>query len=97
MGVDLDTLWATIERARQQQSAAREELARRIEDVHRAKQEALEAQQFERAARLRDQERELREQARAQQTVRPEMLREIRRRVGIPSSPDDAASPPENG
>jgi ATP-dependent Clp protease ATP-binding subunit ClpA len=96
LGVELDALWGTIERVRHQHSGAREELVRRIQEVCRAKEQAIEAQQFENAARLRDQERELREQARAHAAVRPEVLQEIRRHLGIPSSPDDAANPPDS-
>jgi Clp amino terminal domain, pathogenicity island component/UvrB/uvrC motif len=95
LGVDLDALWGTIERVRRERSGAREELMRRIQEVCRAKEQAIEAQEFANAARLRDQERELREQARAQTAVRPEVLREIHRHLGIPGSPDDATNPPD--
>jgi ATP-dependent Clp protease ATP-binding subunit ClpA len=94
LGVELDTLWGTIEHVRQQHSAAEKDLMRRIQDVCRAKEQAIEAQEFQNAARLRDQERELREQVGAQSAVRPEVLPEIRRHLGIPTSPGDAASPP---
>jgi hypothetical protein len=96
LGVELDALWGTIEHVRQQNSGAREDLTRRIQDVRVAKEQAIEAQEFQSAARLRDQERELREQARAQSAVRPEVLQEIRRHLGIPTSPGDAARPPES-
>ncbi len=99
--VDLDTLWGTIERAREQvtdarvrATRAREQLSRQVKEVRRAKQEAIEAQEFERAAGLRDQERELVERAHARQTADPELLREISRRLGIPRT-DDPPSPPE--
>jgi ATP-dependent Clp protease ATP-binding subunit ClpA len=95
-GVELDALWGTIEHVRQQRSAAEKDLTRRIEEVCRAKEQAIEAQEFQSAARLRDQERELREQAGAQSALRPEVLPEIRRHLGIPTSPGDAASPPDN-
>jgi hypothetical protein len=96
LGVELDALWGTIEHVRQQHAGAREDLTRRIQDVCVAKEQAIEAQEFQTAARLRDQERELREQARAQSAVRPEVLPEIRRHLGIPTSPGDAGSPPDN-
>ncbi|MHB8694297.1 MAG: UvrB/UvrC motif-containing protein [Solirubrobacteraceae bacterium] len=96
LGVELDALWGTIEHVRQQHFAAEKDLMRRIQDVCRAKEQAIEAQEFQNAARLRDQERELREQAGAQSAVRPEVLPEIRRHLGIPTSPGDAASPPGN-
>ncbi len=97
LGVDLDALWGTIERARRQQSAEREQLARRIHEVSEAKEQALQARQFDHAASLRDQERELREQQRARHGVPAEALSEARRRLGIPSSPDAPANPSDNG
>jgi len=63
LGVELDALWGTIERVRQQTSRAREQLTQQIWEVRGAKEQALEAQEFEHAAGLRDQERELTEQA----------------------------------
>ncbi len=91
LGVDLDALSGTIERAREQitrvreQAArAREQLARQTREVRHAKQQAIEAQDFERAAGLRDQERELVEQAHAPTAMPPEVLQEISRRLGIP-------------
>jgi hypothetical protein len=66
LGVDLDALWGTLERARAQATQAREQTrdARRrlTEEIHElrvTKERAIEAQQFERAADLRDQERRL--------------------------------------
>ncbi len=98
LGVDLDALWATIERQRQQVLAAQEELARKIEQVRAAKNRAIEAQQFDNAAQLRDQERGLTEQRRHEQRralqarqdagVTPEILQDIRRRLGLPTQPD---------
>jgi excinuclease UvrABC nuclease subunit len=64
--------------------------------VRRAKQEAIETQDFERAAALRDQERELMEQAPAETVMQPEVLTEITRRLGIPRG-DGAPPPPEPG
>jgi ATP-dependent Clp protease ATP-binding subunit ClpA len=97
LGVDLDALWGTIERARRQQSAEREQLARRIHETAAAKQQALQARQFDHAASLRDQERELREQEHARHGVPADALREARRHLGIPSSPDDPPSRSGNG
>jgi len=72
LGVDLDVLWGLIERAREHALRVRVEAARageqatqQIRELRRAKQQAIEAQEFERAAGLRDQERELVEQAHA--------------------------------
>ncbi len=91
LGIGLDALWGTIERAREQavrvqeqERIAREQLAHQIRDVRGAKHQAIEAQEFERAAGLRDQERELVERARAQAEMQPEALEEIHRRLGIP-------------
>jgi len=84
LGVELDALWGTIERVRQQTSRAREQLTEQIRVVRGAKEQALEAQEFERAAGLRDQERELTEQAHARTSLQPEVLQEISRRLGIP-------------
>jgi len=91
LGVDLDALWTTIERVREQvtrvreQAArAREQLAQQTREVRCAKQQAIGAQEFERAAGLRDQERELVEQAHAPTGMPPEVLQEISRRLGIP-------------
>jgi ATP-dependent Clp protease ATP-binding subunit ClpA len=97
LGVELDALWGTIERLRNLHSGAQAELARRIEEVCRAKEQAIEAREFENAALLRDEERELREQVRAPAAVAPQVLREIRRRLGIPDTPDDAAAAASDG
>jgi hypothetical protein len=101
LGVDLDVLWGMIERARDQFTRARmqnrqaqEELAQEIGEVRRAKQEAIEAQEFERAAGLRDQERELIEQTPAQPVMPLEVLQEITRRLGLPHT-DNPPQPPE--
>jgi len=95
LGVDLDALWGTIERVRQQVSRAREQLTEQTWEVRGAKEQALEAQEFERAAELRDQERELMEQAHTHTDMPPEVLQEIRRRLGIPRT-DDSPQQPES-
>ncbi len=90
LGVDQDVLWGTIEQLRSQGSSVRQENQRQIEAVRQAKEQAIEAKQFDSAAQLRDQERALRERARAESDVRiDEALDAIRRRLGIPSSSDD--------
>jgi hypothetical protein len=96
LGVDLDALWGTLERARAQATQAREQTrdARRrlTEEIHElrvTKERAIEAQQFERAAELRDQERQLVEEHAQTHQARPsedEALHEIRRRLGIPQT-----------
>jgi Clp amino terminal domain, pathogenicity island component len=88
LGVDVDALWATIERIRHQAFKAQDELARRIEEARVEKERAIEAQQFQTAARLRDKERELTQQKREQTTISPEALEAIRRRLGLPTPPD---------
>jgi len=100
LGVDLDALWGTIERVREQvtrvreqASRAREQLAQQTREVRRAKQQAIEAQEFERAAGLRDQERELVEQAHAPTGMAPEVLEEISRRLGIPRTDNPPQQP----
>jgi len=100
LGVNLDALWGTIERVREQAMRARvqatlvqEQLSQQTREVRRAKQQAIEAQEFERAAGLRDQERELVEQAHAPTGMQPEVLQEISRRLGIPRT-DNPPRPP---
>jgi ATP-dependent Clp protease ATP-binding subunit ClpA len=92
LGVDLDALWGTLERARAQATQtrdARRRLAEEIQELRVTKERAIEDQQFERAADLRDQERQLTEehaqthQARASED---QALHEIRRRLGIPQT-----------
>jgi ATP-dependent Clp protease ATP-binding subunit ClpA len=98
LGIDLDALWGAIEHAREQPSRAREQavVARRqltdqILELRVAKDQAIEADEFERAANLRDQERQLtEEQTRRDAISMPdeEMLRQVRRRLGIPEADD---------
>ena len=98
LGVDLDQLWATIERLRAQAVAEQRENQQQIDETAKAKQAALEAQDFDRAAALRDRERELRERERQRATVdTPAALEAVRRHLGLPTSgapprpePDDA-------
>jgi hypothetical protein len=101
LGIDLDVLWGMIERAREHTLRARVEAARadeqttqQIRELRRAKQQAIEAQEFERAAGLRDQERELVEQAHARMDLQPEvLLQEISRRLGIPQTDNPPPEP----
>lgn len=88
LDVDLDALWGVIERLRRQAAREAEEQTAKIHEVRTAKEEALEAQEFDRAATLRDEERELLEQqAEGEPTPSPKALGDIRRRLGIPRSP----------
>jgi hypothetical protein len=89
LGVNLDELTSKIEGVRAQASPAEKERAQRLQEVTRAKEQAIEEQRFESAAQLRDQERELRQQAQALTAVEHEVLQQIRRQLGIPSQTDD--------
>jgi hypothetical protein len=79
LGIDLDTLWGTIERIR----LPNEDVRRRLREVRIAKENALEQRRFEEAARLRDEERELAGEHREHPAVTPEVLQEMRRRLGL--------------
>jgi Clp amino terminal domain, pathogenicity island component/UvrB/uvrC motif len=88
LGVNPDTLWATIERLRRQRSKRDEELSTRINEVRAAKELAIESQEHERAARLRDEERTLTEQRRSGGALSAETLSAIRRTLGLPGPSD---------
>jgi ATP-dependent Clp protease ATP-binding subunit ClpA len=85
-GVDLDALWATVERLRNERSDADAHLADQIAQVGVAKEQAIEEKQFELAAQLRDQERQLTEQQRACDVVPFNAVAAVRRRLGIPAA-----------
>jgi ATP-dependent Clp protease ATP-binding subunit ClpA len=85
LGVDLDALWATLERIRKQDSDERGALAAKLIMVRANKARALESRQLEEAARLRDEERTLLEQVRGQASIGPDVMREIRHRLGLPA------------
>jgi hypothetical protein len=91
LGVNLDELTSEIEAVALKHRPPRRN-AHRLQEVTRAKEQAIEEQRFERAAQLRDQERKLRQQAHAHIAVEPEVVQEIRRQLGILSQTDD---PPE--
>jgi ATP-dependent Clp protease ATP-binding subunit ClpA len=98
LGVDLDQLWATIERLRAQTLAEQHEHRQQIDETAEAKQAALEAQDFGRAAALRDRERELRERERQRATVdTPAALEAVRRRLGLPTSGEPPRPEPDDG
>ena len=86
LGVDLDELWGRIETARRERLAERAALERDIAEVRKAKDAAVESQEFARAAELRDSERVLRERLREPPAVHADALVLIRRRLGIPGS-----------
>lgn len=87
LGVDLDELWGTIERARRERQQQIDGLEYETEKAREAKEAAIEAQDFKEAARLRDQERELTMRRRGLSEAGPEVVHEIRRRLGLPDLP----------
>jgi ATP-dependent Clp protease ATP-binding subunit ClpA len=87
LGIGLDALQTAIERARTGRGHATDEIDRRTGEVRQAKEQAVQAGDFEAAARLRDRERELSAQPRAAQLIGPEALDEFRRRAGLPGDP----------
>ncbi len=84
LGVDLDALWGSIEGARAELMSVTAALDREAEQAREAKEEAIEAQDFDEAARLRDQEREIIMRRRQLGEAGAEVLHEIRRRLGLP-------------
>jgi hypothetical protein len=86
LGVDLDALWGTLERVRQEDADAGEKLEQRIETVQEAKRQALQNERFQDAARLRDEQRELIEQRRSH--ADEGLLQEVRARLGLPTPED---------
>jgi ATP-dependent Clp protease ATP-binding subunit ClpA len=87
LGIDLDRLSGVVDRLRAQ-ALARDELAREIQILTEAKEQAI-----ERVTQLRAQERDLREQAQARAALQPEAIQEIRLQLGIPGR-SDAPQPP---
>jgi ATP-dependent Clp protease ATP-binding subunit ClpA len=91
LGMNLDELTGVIERLRAEALPAKEELSRRIEEVRREMELAIETQKFERAAQMRDEERRL---VQPNAVMAPEVLQEISRRLGLPRT-DNPPQPPE--
>ncbi len=87
--IDMDELWAGVERARARSRAEERALAIRLKEAVVAKELAIEEGRFQEAAALRDRERELRQEARAIQDKRLETIAELRRRLGISHTPDE--------
>ncbi len=84
VGVDVVALTGAIEQLRNESSKTRENRRRALEEVSRAKEEAIDAGQFERASDLRDRERELGAAAESQGGLpAEETLQVIRRHLGI--------------
>ena len=88
VGVDVEALAGTVERLRDEASKAGEDRQRALEELIRAKEDAIDAGRFEQAAELRDRERELRAAAATRAGVpADETLEIVRRRLGI--SPEE--------
>ena len=85
LGVDVDELWAVIERARARAQADRHALAERMLEAVQAKELAIEDGRLEDAANERDQERQLGEHARAHPRAQFATIAELRRCLGLAS------------
>jgi ATP-dependent Clp protease ATP-binding subunit ClpA len=88
LGVDLDALRDVVERTRTERDRGNAELERQAEEARRAKEDALEAGDWEKASAFRDQEREFSLRRRGPREVAPEVVHEIRRRLGLPELPE---------
>jgi hypothetical protein len=89
LGLDVDELWGSIERARTRAQVDSRSFAKRLGEIRVAKDLAIEQGRLEDAAELRDQEREWRVQARSTQRARMATMTELRRRLGISPPPTE--------
>jgi ATP-dependent Clp protease ATP-binding subunit ClpA len=87
LGVDLDALGAAVERARSEHAEVGRGIESEREHTRKAKEQAVEAGEFDEAARLRDRERRLSAHPRAARLVGSDALEEFRRRTGLPENP----------
>jgi hypothetical protein len=87
LGVAVDELWGSIERARTRAQIDRQAFAMRLGEMRAAKELAIEEGRLDDAAELRDQEREWRVQARSTQRARMATMTKLRRRLGISPPP----------
>jgi ATP-dependent Clp protease ATP-binding subunit ClpA len=87
LGLDVDEVWGSIERARARAQIDRQAFAKRLGEIEVAKELAIEQGRLDDAAELRDQEREWRVQARSTQRARMATIGELRRRLGISPPP----------
>ena len=83
LGLDVDELWGSIERARTRAQIDRQAFAKRLGEMRVAKELAIEQGRLDDAAEVRDQEREWRVQAGSIQRARLATMAELRRRLGI--------------
>jgi ATP-dependent Clp protease ATP-binding subunit ClpA len=92
LATNLDMLPGIIERLRAQ-ALAEDQLARQLQELTEAQQQAI-----ENLTRLHAQERELRQQADARAALSPEALQKIRQQLGLPAaSTEDPPQPPPAG
>jgi ClpA/ClpB-like protein len=87
LGLDVDELWGSIERARTRAQIDNQASARRLAGIEAAKELAIVEGRLDDAAELRDREREWRVQARSTQRARMATMAELRRRLGISPPP----------
>jgi CRP-like cAMP-binding protein len=87
LGLDVDELWGSIERARTRAQLDGQAFAKRLGEIEVAKELAIELGRLDDAAQLHDQEREWTVQARSTQRARMATMTELRRRLGISPSP----------
>jgi hypothetical protein len=87
LGLDVDELWGSIERARTRAQLDGQAFAKRLGEIEVAKELAIELGRLDDAAQLHDQEREWTVQARSTQRARMATMTELRRRLGISPPP----------
>ena len=87
LGLDVDELPGSIERARARAQIDTQAFAKRLGEMRAAKELAIEQGRLDDAAAVRDQEREWRVQARSTQRARMATMTELRRRLGISPPP----------
>jgi ATP-dependent Clp protease ATP-binding subunit ClpA len=87
LGLDVDELWGSIERARARAQIDNQAFATRLGEIEVGKELAIEQGRLDDAAELRDQEREWHVQARSAQRARMATMAELRRRLGISPPP----------
>ena len=87
LGIDVDELWDSIQRARSRAQIDDQASAGRLGEIMVAKQLAIEEGRLDDAAAVGDQEREWRLQARSTQRARMATMAELRQRLGISPPP----------
>jgi hypothetical protein len=89
LGLGVDELWGSIERARTRAQIDSRAFAKRLGEMRAAKELAIEQGQLDDAAEVGDQEHERRVQARSMQRARMATMTELRRRLGISPPPPE--------